>query len=94
MQANQMTLLVQNLTKEDVFHNLDVDEDITVEDLKCLLEIESQIPVNDQAIFFRSTELNQDAKKLKDCGISNNDMLTLTRSAGVIGGGAGGGGLN
>jgi hypothetical protein len=42
-----MTLLVQNLVKEDVFHNLEVDTDITVEDLKCLLEIESQIPVSD-----------------------------------------------
>jgi len=37
-----MTLLVQNLAKEDLFHNIeDVDGDITVEDLKCLLEIES-----------------------------------------------------
>ena len=43
-QAKTMTLLVQNLTKDDVFHNLeDLDADITVEDLKCLLEIESQI---------------------------------------------------
>jgi hypothetical protein len=48
MQADkEMTLLVQNLTKEDAFHNLDVDVDITVEDLKCLLEIESMIPVSD-----------------------------------------------
>jgi len=37
-----MTLLVQNLTKDDVFHNLeDIDVDVTLEDLKCLLEIES-----------------------------------------------------
>ncbi len=41
--ANQtMTLLVQNLTKDDVYHNLeDVELGITLEDLKCLLEIES-----------------------------------------------------
>lgn len=30
--------------------------------------------------------MNQDNKKLVDCGISNNDMLTLTKSTGVIGG--------
>jgi hypothetical protein len=42
-----MTLLVQNLTKNDEFHSLDVESDITVEDFKCLLEIESQIPVSD-----------------------------------------------
>ena len=43
---NEMTLLVQNLTKEDEFHSLDVEMDITVEGLKCLLEIESSIPVD------------------------------------------------
>ena len=56
-----MTLLVQNLTKEDTFHNLDVEVGITVEDLKCLLEIESSIPVSEQAIFFRNNELKNDA---------------------------------
>jgi hypothetical protein len=56
--SKTMTLLVQNLTKDDVFHNLeDIDVDVTLEDLKCLLEIESQIPVIDQVIFFKSQEL-------------------------------------
>lgn len=63
---------------------MEVEVGITVEDLKCLLEIETMIPVNDQAIFFRNTELNQDGKKLVDCGVSNNDMLSLTRAAGVM----------
>jgi hypothetical protein len=50
MQADkELTLLVQNLTKEDALQNLDVDVEITVEDLKCLLEIESMISVSDQA---------------------------------------------
>ena len=80
-----MTLLVQNLIKDDTYHNLeDIDVDVTVEDLKCLLEIESSIPVSDQVLFFKTQELNVDFKKLIDCGISNNDMLTLTRRAGVI----------
>ena len=39
--AQQITLLVQNLDKDDQFHSLDVEDDITVEGLKCLLEIES-----------------------------------------------------
>lgn len=59
-QNTEITLLVQNLTKEDEFHNLDVEIDVTVEGLKCLLEIESGIPVDQQAIFFKSKELNQD----------------------------------
>jgi hypothetical protein len=65
-----MTLLVQNLTKSDVFHNLeDVENDATVEDLKCLLEIESQLPVSEQALFFKNQEMNNDTKKLVDYGV-------------------------
>jgi len=80
-----MTLLVQNLAKDDEFHNLeDIDHDITVEDIKCLLEIESQIPVSDQVLFFKSQELTQEFKKLVDYGVTNNDMLTLTKRSGVM----------
>ena len=68
--AENMTLLVQNLTKSDVFHNLeDVENDATVEDLKCLLEIESQLPVSEQALFFKNQEMNNDTKKLVDYGV-------------------------
>ena len=85
MQSNKtMSLLIQNLQIDDDFHNLEVDIDITVEDLKCLLEIEARVPVNDQALFFRNQELNNDSKKLTDCGVSNNDMLTLTKNSNVI----------
>ena len=84
--SNQtMTLLVQNLTKEDVYHNLeDVDLEITLEDLKCLLEIESMIPVSDQVVFFKQQELKDDFKKLQDYGVTNNDMLTLTKLQGLM----------
>ena len=89
-QDKTMELLIQNLTDEDKFHNLEVDVDSTVEDLKCLLEIESGMPVNDQAIFYKNQELKEDGKKLVDFGIGNNDMLMMTKMAGVIqrGGGA------
>lgn len=73
------------MTSEDKFHNLEVDKDVTVEDLKCLLEIESGMPVSEQAIFFRNQELKEDAKKLVDHGIGNNDMLMMTKATtGVI----------
>ena len=81
-----MTLLVQNLTEDDKFHSLEVDLDVTVEDLKCLLEIESQIPVSEQALFFKNQELTQDSQQLSSVGVSHNDMLTLTKMSGVIGG--------
>jgi hypothetical protein len=59
MNNQQLTILVQNLLKEDVFHNIEeIDASATVEDLKCLLEIESGIPVQDQVLFFRNRELD------------------------------------
>ena len=49
---NTMTLLVQNLMTDE-FHNLeDLDNDITVEDLKCLIEVASGVAVSDQTLFF------------------------------------------
>mmetsp|Transcript_7100 Transcript_7100/g.11969 ORF Transcript_7100/g.11969 Transcript_7100/m.11969 type:complete len:86 (+) Transcript_7100:23-280(+) len=85
MAANkQMSLLIQNITKDDIFHNLEVENDVTVEDLKCLLEIESQIPVSDQAIFFKNQELTQDTQMLTQLGVQHNDMLILTKMSGVI----------
>lgn len=78
-----MTLLVQNILT-DVFHNLeDLENDITVEDLKCLVEVESQLPVHEQALFYKNKELDQDFKKLVDYGVSNNDMITLTKKSSV-----------
>ena len=43
-----MLVMVQNLTTDQPkFHNLDtIEVDATLEDLKCILEIESQILVN------------------------------------------------
>ena len=73
-----MTLLVQNLIKDEAFYNLDVEVDVTVEDLKCLLEIEAQIPVSEQAVFYKNKELNENAKRLTEYGVGNNDMIMLT----------------
>jgi DNA damage-inducible protein 1 len=73
-----MTLLVQNLLKEDAYYNLDVEIDVTVEDLKCLCEIEAQIPVSEQAIFFKNKELSENSKRLSEYGVGNNDMIMLT----------------
>lgn len=79
-----MTLLVQNLSKDDEFHNLDVEANVTVEDLKCLLEIESSIPVSDQVLFFKNEELKSDTKKLSDYGVTNNDMLMMSKQSGTM----------
>ena len=49
-----MTLLVVNLAKEDELYNLEVETDTTVEGLKYLLEVESQINFDQQAISFNN----------------------------------------
>lgn len=86
-----MELLVQNLLEDDKFHSLEsVDINATVEDLKCLLEIESAIPLADQAIFFKNQELKDDTAKLTSFGVGNNDMLLMTRANKVIQRGGGG----
>jgi hypothetical protein len=46
----------------------------------------------EQAIFFKNAELNEDTKKLVACGVSNNDMLTLTKSSALLN--RSGGGVN
>jgi hypothetical protein len=82
-ETNSMTLLVQDILT-DIFHNLeDLENNITVEDLKCLIEVESSIPVHEQALFFKNKELDNDMKKLIDCGVTNNDMITLTKKSNV-----------
>ena len=42
------------------------------------------IPVADQVVFYKQTELKDDFKKLVEYGVSNNDMLTLTKVQGLI----------
>ena len=68
-----------------MFHNLeDLDLDVTVEDLKCLLEIESSIPVSEQVLFFKNKEMSDEFQKLTHYGVSNNDMITLTQKSIVL----------
>ena len=75
-----MRVLVLNQTSEDRTHLLEVEPDATVEDLKCLLEVESGLAVADQAIFFGNNKLKEDAKKLTDYGIGNDEMLTMKKA--------------
>ena len=48
-----ITLLIQDLREDDKFHHIECESDSTVEDLKCLINIESQVEVEKQELFFR-----------------------------------------
>ena len=52
-----MTLLVQNLLMNDEFYSLSVDVSVTVEVLKCMLEIEAKIPPSEQVIYYKNREI-------------------------------------
>jgi uncharacterized ubiquitin-like protein YukD len=73
-----ITLLIQNITKDDdTFYNIECEHDATVEDLKCLIAVESGLDIEVQLLQFRQSMLSDDNKKLTDYGITNNDMLNL-----------------
>lgn len=51
--SNQLTLLVQDLSKADKFYSIEVAADATVEELKCLIAIESTIDPERQILHYR-----------------------------------------
>lgn len=55
-----LTLLVQDLSKADKFYNIEIAADATVEELKCLIAIESTIDPERQILTYRQEVLRQD----------------------------------
>lgn len=74
-------MLVQDLTKEDKYYHIEIDADATVEELKCLIAIESTIDPERQILTYRQAILKLDNKKLTEqYGIQNNDMINMNIS--------------
>jgi hypothetical protein len=74
-------LLVQDLSKEDKFYHIEIDAAATVEELKCLVAIESTIDPERQILTYRQAVLKIDSKKLVEgYGIQNNDMINMQTS--------------
>jgi hypothetical protein len=72
-----LSLLIQDLGKDEVFYHVETDGDATVEDLKCLITVQSNIQVEQQVLYFRQDILRTDDRTLKSFGIQNNDMINL-----------------
>ena len=72
-----LNLLIQDLGKDDVFFHIECEDSATIEDLKCLITIQSNIPVEQQVLYFRQEILRTDEKLLKSFGIQDNDMINL-----------------
>lgn len=76
--TQKLSLLIQDLRSDDKFYHIEVEADATVEDLKCLIAIESGIEPESQRLSYRQQYLMKDSNKLvQHHGIQNNDMLNL-----------------
>lgn len=54
---------------------MEIEKDVTVEGLKCLLEVETAMPIDEQVIFFHNQPLMDDDKTLTSLGVLDSDLL-------------------
>lgn len=66
------------LTADENLITLDVDPEETVENLKALLEVETQVPLQQQKLLFNRKEM-RDADKLSSLGANDGDLVTMER---------------
>lgn len=76
-QSAMISVLIQDLAKADKYYHIECEASATVEDLKCLINIESNIAVEQQVLYFKQETLRVDTKRLDEIGINNNDMINL-----------------
>uniref|UniRef100_A0A8R7URT8 Ubiquitin-like domain-containing protein n=1 Tax=Triticum urartu TaxID=4572 RepID=A0A8R7URT8_TRIUA len=67
------------MTADEQFLNLDVDPDESVENLKALLEVETQVPLQQQLLHFNGKEMNN-AEKLSAIGVHDGDLVMMVAS--------------
>lgn len=75
-----ITLVIQDLRFDDKFIDIECDPTCTVEDLKCLLNIETQVNVEQQELYFRQVMLSRDTQKLNEIGIQHKDMINMAET--------------
>jgi hypothetical protein len=56
--------LVQDLSHSDKYYNIEIASDATVEELKCLIAIESTIDPERQILAFRQEVLRKDSNRI------------------------------
>ncbi|ORX49770.1 hypothetical protein DM01DRAFT_1100331 [Hesseltinella vesiculosa] len=65
----------------DEIYNVEVDSQMTLEDLKALLETECGLAPERQALYFNGNELTESKKTLELYGINDYDMLLVQQKA-------------
>lgn len=68
------------MTADEQILTLDVDPDESVENLKALLEVETQVPLQQQLLHFNGKEMNN-AEKLSAIGVHDGDLVMMVPSS-------------
>jgi len=61
------------------YHSLDIDQSLTLQDLKSIAEVELKIPAANQVIIHNGKPLKEDKATLSDCGIVQDDILLIIK---------------
>ena len=72
-----LSLLIQDLSKDDKYYHIECEPTASVEDIKCLISVESGIDVEAQVLYYRQEILRVDSQRISELGIENNDMINL-----------------
>ncbi|XP_047315938.1 protein DNA-DAMAGE INDUCIBLE 1 isoform X2 [Impatiens glandulifera] len=68
------------MTADENIITLEVDRDESVENLKALLEVETQVPLNQQQLLFNGKEI-RNADKLGAIGVNDGDLVMMVVGA-------------
>ncbi|KAK8626338.1 hypothetical protein V6N13_133989 [Hibiscus sabdariffa] len=69
------------MTADEQIVSLDVDPHETVENLKALLEVETNVPLQQQQLLYHGREM-QNSEKLSALGVKDDDLIMMVSSAG------------
>lgn len=68
------------MTTDEQIVTLDVDRDESVENLKALLEVETQVPLQQQQLLYNGKEM-RNSDKLSAAGVGDGDLVMMVSSA-------------
>ncbi|CAA2981754.1 DNA damage-inducible 1 [Olea europaea subsp. europaea] len=68
------------MTADEQILTLDVDRNETVENLKVLLEVETQVPLQQQQLLFNGKEMSN-SEKLGALGVTDGDLVMMVSNA-------------
>ncbi|KAL0306202.1 UNVERIFIED_CONTAM: protein DNA-DAMAGE INDUCIBLE 1 [Sesamum radiatum] len=68
------------MTADEQIVTLDVDRDESVENLKALLEVETQVPLQQQQLLYNGREM-RNSDKLSALGVADGDLVMMVSSA-------------